>query len=185
VYAQRRGIAVAWRGRKAKEMCAGASSDKGCGSVHKRAQAGRVGVAGWGDEVATIILHAPPRGRKHCRSCGIDVAGSRRMRDRVGTYWCYACGKRDSERKHGMRARVPCPRCGKSCVRANMVEHRGLHLCGTCAYDRTLKDKELARQGSELELPHEAEAKERLRNMLVVGAVLAFISLYRWGVIGG
>ena len=107
------------------------------------------------------------------------------MRDRAGSYWCYACGKADSERKHGDRAVIPCPKCGKACRRGAMVDHAGLHLCQTCGYDRALKGKELAKAGVSMELPHEEEARQRLRGMLIIMSVLAFVSLYRWGMLGG
>jgi len=107
------------------------------------------------------------------------------MRDRAGAYWCYACGKADLEKKHGGNARIPCVRCGKSTLRRDMVDDRGLHLCQTCGYDRALKHKELGKLGVDLELPHESAAKARLRNGLILMAGLALMSMYRWGLIGG
>jgi hypothetical protein len=122
--------------------------------------------------------------RKSCRRCGVSVARVRRMRDGAGAYWCYACGKADSERKHGARAIIPCPRCGKGCRRGNMVCDGGLHLCQTCGYDRALKSRERGNCGIEVELPQESQAKRRMRNMLVTIGVLALVSMYRWGVFG-
>jgi predicted RNA-binding Zn-ribbon protein involved in translation (DUF1610 family) len=122
--------------------------------------------------------------RKTCRRCGVSVARVRRMRDRAGAYWCYACGKADSERKHGPRAIIPCPRCGKGCRRRDMVGDGGLHLCQTCGYDRALKTRELGQAAVDLEQPGGLQARRRIRAMLAAVGGLLLVSLYCWGAFG-
>jgi hypothetical protein len=45
------------------------------------------------------VLATPSAAVKRCVACGRDVAGTKRMKDSQGRYWCVDCGEADLKKK--------------------------------------------------------------------------------------
>jgi hypothetical protein len=45
------------------------------------------------------VLATPSASVKRCVACGRDVAGTKRMKDSQGRYWCVNCGEADLAKK--------------------------------------------------------------------------------------
>src|ERR1043165_666961 len=49
---------------------------------------------------------------KTCYVCGVDLAGKKRLKDKLGRYWCNECAEADERaKKRGEELR--CPDCGR------------------------------------------------------------------------
>lgn len=74
-------------------------------------------------------------GTKTCCSCGINVAGKKRMRDSKGQYWCFECGQADLQKKN---AATPCHACGKPYPTTALTRVGSDLVCPICHTQRLL-----------------------------------------------
>lgn len=68
---------------------------------------------------------------KVCCRCGRNVAGSPRMKDSEGRYWCVPCAELDERNRFQASAGI-CTGCGEAVGRPQLVEIAGEHLCKWC-----------------------------------------------------
>jgi NMD protein affecting ribosome stability and mRNA decay len=119
---------------------------------------------------------APPKTGKFCCVCGRNVAGEERFKDKLGRYWCYDCGKADSEKKHANDL-VNCQDCGQPQKRGDLMEFEQLKLCEHCHKKRVWAAKrEKARIAAAEQEAREAEQrKHRLMIAAIVGGALVAV----------
>jgi len=113
------------------------------------------------------IAGGAPAG-KVCCVCGKDVAHAERFKDKKGRYWCYDCGKADSQKRH-QNDLAKCPSCAESFPESELVEHEGHHICKGCL-DKHLKSvkREAARKAAAEQAARESERK---RKQIIWGSV--------------
>jgi hypothetical protein len=116
---------------------------------------------------------------KFCCVCGKNVAGEERFKDKLGRYWCYDCGKADSEKKHSNDL-VNCQDCGQPQKRADLLEFEQLKLCEHCHKKRVWAVKrEKARIAA---AEQEARESEQRRQRLMIAAIVAAVLLVFVGI---
>src|SRR4051812_13176206 len=87
-------------------------------------------------------LMNPTAGQKICRICGKDLAGKKRLKDRLG-YWCPECAEEDKKRseEHG----VKCEKCFRPVPSAaQLTSMDGKMVCSRCVRE----ERELRAPGS-------------------------------------
>ena len=124
--------------------------------------------------VDPLITHnvdiAPTKSGKFCCVCAKNVAGEERFKDKTGRYWCYDCGKADSEKKHATDL-VNCQDCGQPQKRADLITFEHLKLCEHCNKKRVwAARREKARIAA---AEQEALEAEKRKHHLVIAAVVA------------
>lgn len=122
---------------------------------------------------------APPKAGKFCCVCGRNVAGEERFKDKLGHYWCYDCGKADSEKKHANDL-VNCQDCGQPQKRADLMEFEQLKVCEHCKTKRVWAAKrEKARIAA---AERDALEAEQRKQRLMIAAIVAVVLLVFGGV---
>jgi hypothetical protein len=135
------------------------------------------------ESVVDPLLHnvdiPSPKVGKFCCVCGKNVAGEERFKDKLGRYWCYDCGKADSEKKHSNDL-VNCADCGQPQKRADLIQFDQLKLCDHCNKKRVwAARREKARIAA---AEQEAREAEQRRQRMMIAAVVAAVVLVFAGV---
>lgn len=77
---------------------------------------------------------------KRCVSCGKDVAGTKRMKDSQGQYWCIDCGTADQKKRAGSVGAVSgsrCDVCGEMFPPTQLQVWGNRKICGPCVRRRS------------------------------------------------
>jgi formylmethanofuran dehydrogenase subunit E len=69
--------------------------------------------------------------QKICCKCDKDVAGSPRVKDKAGQYWCIPCSEADKLHTIHVEAGI-CEGCGEAVGRTQLVQITGQSLCPKC-----------------------------------------------------
>src|SRR5687768_6218877 len=123
---------------------------------------------------------APPtKTGKFCCVCGKNVAGEERFKDKLGRYWCYDCGKADSEKKHSNDL-VNCQDCGQAQKRGDLVQFEHLKLCDHCNKKRVwAARREKARIAA---AEQEAREAEQRKQRMMIAAIVAVVMMVAFGI---
>jgi hypothetical protein len=114
-----------------------------------------------------------PKEAKTCYVCGVDLAGRKRYRDKVGRYWCKECADAE-ERAQDREQQLKCPDCSRVFAPTSLFEYGDIRLCRVC-YKRRIDQahRKLMR------LSHDAAAKRaeirRVKWMAIILAILVII----------
>jgi len=82
---------------------------------------------------------------KICRICGKDVAGQKRVKDRLG-YYCVECAREEDKKEH--QGRVRCRACGHLVKEENLTLYEGTRMCPKCHRERIeVQKQQIKRMG--------------------------------------
>ena len=110
---------------------------------------------------------------KVCRICGKNVAGHRRIRDKLG-YLCLPCSK--SEDEAAAEGLVRCGECNKRLKPAGLTDYHGTMICKKCYMDHQEMTKFKAPPPN-LNAHMDEQRKSAQRTLWITAACVVFLLL--------